>query len=88
MHQGTEPDGPGCADVSTPESRRDSIPVTVMIFTLNEEIHLPSCFASVSWCEDIIVVDSFSTDATKEISTAAGAAFFQHRFEGFGKQRN
>lgn len=63
-------------------------PVSVMVFTLNEELHLPACLASVSWCDDVIVVDSFSTDRTEEICRAAGARFFTHAFEGFGKQRN
>lgn len=62
--------------------------VSVMIFTLNEAIHLPSCLASLSWCDDIIVVDSFSTDATEAMSRAAGARFYQRKFDGFGSQRN
>ena len=64
------------------------IPVTTMIFTLNEEIHLPSCLASLKWCDDVIAVDSFSSDRTGEICHANGIRFFQHAFEGFGKQRN
>lgn len=64
------------------------LPVTVMIFTLDEEIHLPRCLASLQWCDDIIVVDSYSTDRTEEISAAHGVGFHQHAFEGFGSQRN
>ena len=59
-----------------------------MIFTLNEEIHLPSCLAALSWCDDVIVVDSYSSDRTGEICRDAGVRFFQHPFEGFGSQRN
>jgi len=62
-------------------------PVTAMIFTLDEELHLPSCLASLAWCDDVIVVDSFSRDRTEEIARGAGARFFQHAFEGFGRQR-
>lgn len=62
--------------------------VSAMIFTLNEAVNLPSCLASLDWCSDIIVVDSFSTDATPSICAAHGARFFQNRFEGFGTQRN
>lgn len=62
-------------------------PVTAMIFTLDEELHLPSCIASLEWCDDVIVVDSFSRDRTPEIACNAGARVFQHAFEGFGKQR-
>ena len=63
-------------------------PVSVMVFTLNEEANLPGCLASLGWCDDIIVIDSFSTDGTESLARAAGARFFQHAFEGFGSQRN
>jgi len=62
--------------------------VSVMIFTLNEEIHLPSCLAALAWCDDVIVVDSFSTDRTEAICREGGARFFQRTFDGFGVQRN
>ncbi|MGH7806799.1 MAG: glycosyltransferase family 2 protein, partial [Thermodesulfobacteriota bacterium] len=64
------------------------IPISVMIFTLNEEIHLLSCLASVEWSDDVIVIDSFSTDRTKEICREKGVRFFQNKFTGFGAQRN
>jgi glycosyltransferase involved in cell wall biosynthesis len=59
-----------------------------MVFTLNEEIHLPRCLQSLAWCNDVIVVDSFSHDRTEEISRSAAVRFFQHAFTGFGDQRN
>lgn len=62
--------------------------VTVMIFTLNEEIHLPSCLDALRWADDVIVVDSFSSDRTEAIARERGARFFQHPFTGFGSQRN
>lgn len=62
--------------------------VTVMIFTLDEEIHLPSCLDALTWADDVIVVDSFSTDRTEAIAREHGARFFQNRFTGFGSQRN
>lgn len=65
-----------------------TVAVSVMVFTLNEEIHLPSCLASLAWCDDVIIVDSYSTDRSEEICRAAGARFAQHAFTGFGDQRN
>jgi glycosyltransferase involved in cell wall biosynthesis len=72
----------------TAQSANKASAVSVMIFTLNEEIHLPHCLNSLKWCDDIIVIDSFSTDRTEEICRSAGVRFFQNKFEGFGKQRN
>ena len=59
-----------------------------MIFTINEEIHLPSCLRALDRFDDVIVVDSFSTDGTQAICESMGARFVQNRFEGFGSQRN
>ena len=64
------------------------VPVTVMIFTLNEEIHLPSCLDALRWADDVVIVDSFSSDATESIARDNGARFFQNAFTGFGSQRN
>jgi glycosyltransferase involved in cell wall biosynthesis len=64
------------------------VPVSAMVFTLDEAVHLPSCLEALAWCDDVIVVDSFSTDATESLARAAGARFFQNRFTGFGDQRN
>lgn len=63
-------------------------PVSCLIYTLNEEVNLPHCLASLGWCSDVVVVDSFSTDRTEAIARAAGARFVQHTFTGFGDQRN
>lgn len=65
-----------------------TVPVSVMVFTLNEAANLPRCLASLRWCSDVIVVDSFSADDTQAICASHGARFFQNRFEGFGTQRN
>jgi glycosyltransferase involved in cell wall biosynthesis len=64
-----------------------SVPVSVMVFTLDEEINLPYCLDSLSWCDDVIVVDSFSSDGTERICRQSGIRFYQHAFEGFGSQR-
>jgi glycosyltransferase involved in cell wall biosynthesis len=62
--------------------------VSVIVFTLNEAMNLPGCLASLRWCQDVIVVDSFSTDETNAICADYGARLYQHAFEGFGTQRN
>ncbi len=65
-----------------------NIPISAMVFTLDEDIHLPACLGSLSWCDDVIVVDSFSSDKTEAIARKYCARFLQHSFEGFGSQRN
>ena len=55
--------------------------ISVLILTLNEELNLPRCLASVSWSDDIVVFDSFSSDRTVEIAKAHGARVLQRRFD-------
>ncbi|QDY70483.1 glycosyltransferase family 2 protein [Qingshengfaniella alkalisoli] len=62
--------------------------VSVLILTLNEEENLPSCLAALDWCDDIVVLDSFSTDRTVEIARAAGARVVQRVFDNEPNQRN
>src|SRR4051812_23306130 len=69
-------------------SDSNRLPFTAMVFTLNEEINLPACLDSLARCDDVIVIDSFSNDATRAICESRGVRFFQHAFSGFGTQRN
>lgn len=62
--------------------------VSVLILTLNEEANLPACLEAISWCDDIVVLDSFSTDRTVEIARAAGARVFQREHDSELGQRN
>jgi len=62
--------------------------VSVLILTLNEEINLPACLASVQWSDDVVVLDSFSQDRTVEIARAFGARIYQRRFDGEHGQRS
>ena len=61
---------------------------SVLILTLNEEADLPLCLASLGDCDDVVVLDSGSTDRTCAIATAAGARVFTRRFDNFAGQRN
>ncbi len=63
-------------------------PLTALIPTLNEERNLPECIESVKWADEILVVDSYSTDRTVEISRAAGARVLQHPYENSAAQKN
>ena len=62
--------------------------ISILILTLNEEQNLPRCLDSVAWSDDVLVVDSFSTDRTVEIARSKGARVLQNQFEDFARQRN
>ncbi len=62
--------------------------LSVVLITLNEATSLPRTLASVRWAQEIVVVDSGSTDATLEIARSAGAHLFEEPWRGFGPQKN
>lgn len=61
---------------------------SVVILTLNEERNLPRCLRSLAGCDDIVVLDSGSTDATLVLARQHGARTFERRFDNFAAQRN
>jgi glycosyltransferase involved in cell wall biosynthesis len=63
-------------------------PVTVVILTRNEEKNIGACLSSLAWADQVIVIDSLSTDRTAETAQARGAEVYSHRFEGYAQQRN
>lgn len=66
----------------------ERLPLSIVILTLNEESRLPACLASVATCDDVVVIDSGSTDRTQDIARAAGARVVVNRFVNFAEQRN
>jgi glycosyltransferase involved in cell wall biosynthesis len=62
--------------------------VSVLLLTLNEVEGLPQCLASIAWCDDILVIDSGSTDDTVKIAERAGARVIHREFDNFANQRN
>lgn len=53
--------------------------VTSITTTLNEEGHIGDCLESISWCDEHIVIDEYSSDATVEIAESHGADVHQMR---------
>ncbi|HUJ10275.1 MAG TPA: glycosyltransferase family 2 protein [Verrucomicrobiae bacterium] len=62
--------------------------VSILVLTLNEEQNLPACLDSVKWSDDIVVLDSFSTDQTTEIARAAGGRVIQRKFDNWAAHQN
>lgn len=67
----------------------DAVELSVVIITFNEERNIARCLASVKGiADDIVVVDSFSTDGTERIAREQGVRFVQHAFDGHIEQKN
>lgn len=65
------------------------VQISAVIITFNEECNIGRCLDSLAGVADeMVVVDSFSTDKTEEICRAKGARFLQHPFEGHIEQKN
>jgi len=62
--------------------------LSILILTLNEECNLTDCINSVQWSDDIVVLDSFSSDRTVKIAKEMGARVVQRRFDNYAAQRN
>ncbi len=62
--------------------------ISVLVLTYNEALNIRDCLESVSWCDDVVVLDSFSSDRTCEIADEMGARVVQRTFDDFGNQRN
>lgn len=62
--------------------------ISVLILTLNEEDNLQRCLQSVKWSDDIVVLDSFSTDRTVKIAEEMGARVVQRRFDNWSAHQN
>jgi glycosyltransferase involved in cell wall biosynthesis len=65
----------------------EAVPVTAIVLTRDEELNLPACLESLrGWVEQIVVIDSGSTDRTCDIAKSHGAIVLQHRFDSHTAQ--
>ena len=63
--------------------------ISAVIITFNEEENIARCLESVvGVVDEIVVVDSFSTDSTKKICESKGVRFIERSFEGYVNQKN
>ena len=65
-----------------------SLSISAIIITKNEEASIGKCLDSISWVDEIIVLDSGSTDKTVKISKSYGAKVYTQSWKGFGFQKN
>lgn len=62
--------------------------ISVTIITKNEALNIAECLKSVAWANEVIVIDSGSTDDTQNIAKKNGAKVFVTDWPGFGIQKN
>ncbi len=62
-------------------------PISVVILAKNEELFIARCIASVSWADEVVVIDSGSTDSTREIARGLGATVYEQQWLGWVPQR-
>jgi glycosyltransferase involved in cell wall biosynthesis len=68
-------------------THNEKIPLSVVIISYNAATALPACLDSVQFAEDIVVIDSGSSDGTVEIARAKGARVIHQDWLGFGPQK-
>lgn len=61
---------------------------SVLILTFNEEVNIERCLDSLHWCDDIVILDSFSTDSTERLVKKYNVRFYQRDFDDYASQRN
>jgi len=62
--------------------------ISVLILVYNENVNLPRCLEALSFCDDIVVIDSGSQDDSVEIAKSYGARILVRKFDNFANQRN
>ncbi|MCP5145360.1 MAG: glycosyltransferase family 2 protein [Gammaproteobacteria bacterium] len=66
----------------------ERLPISVFVIALNEADRIGRTLASVAdWADEVIVIDSGSTDGTCDIARAAGARVISHDWPGYGQQK-
>ena len=76
---------PSIADLQAASGREK---VSVIVTTFNEEVNIGECLESVSWADEVLVVDSFSTDRTVEIAQRYPVRLLQRQYFGSAAQKN
>lgn len=62
--------------------------ISITIITRNEEVNIERCLQSLQWADEIVVLDTHSSDRTVEICKKFTAKVFQDKWHGYGQQKN
>lgn len=75
----------GPAEETRAEPGREQISAFIVCY--NEEDQIADCLESLTFCDEIVAIDSFSTDSTVEICRSYGAKVIQHPWPGYRQQK-
>ena len=80
----------GTQSQRVPQSATLASPISTIILTHNEEANIARCLKALAWCDDVVIVDSGSTDRTlaEAREVRPNVRIFEHPFVDFGQQRN
>ena len=62
--------------------------VSAVVIACNEEAAIGTCLSALDWCDEIVLVDSGSSDRTVEIARGRGTRVIQHAWAGYGPQKD
>ncbi len=68
-------------------SQQEGLPISAIILTLNEEENISAAIENLDFVNEIIVVDSFSSDKTPELAKSKNVRFYPHKFIDFSSQK-
>ena len=71
----------------TPSCLPKSCPVTAIVLTKDESVNIERCLSSLGWCDQVVCIDSGSSDDTVALAKASGADVIETTWRGFGAQR-
>ena len=75
-------------NLTTYLTKTDTPKISAIITTYNEEKNIENCLRSVQWADEILVIDSFSTDNTVAICKTFGAKVLQRKYSYAAEQKN
>lgn len=73
--------------VLSSDSERNPHKISAVIITYNEELNIRRTLSRLTWCDEIVILDSYSTDKTVDICYEFGCKVYYRSFDGYGTQK-
>ena len=76
------------ANLIAEPATQNQLGITAIVTTFNEEYNIKRCLDSIQWADEVLVIDSFSTDNTVSICEKMGATVLQRKYKYAADQKN